>query len=197
MRNIKYILVLIAVLMLGMVFAWADDEKDEKKESDDAQAKEIAEALLLFDQVVSGESPDVIEMGQMLNEEQIDPVTSKSGRDNPFDEWAPPEPIREMPEGMLGPLPPPMLGPEEEINDEPASASIVDGVQLAGIMEIGDKKIAILKYAGMQKSIKTGEVFMGPVKLVLTEIGEDCVVLTNEDGSKSGWVGFSFATPHL
>ena len=193
LRLAKYIL-LIILLLTSSTLAWAED-KDESKESDEELAKAIAEALITIDQAISGNIPDVITLGQMLKDGVIDPIESKSRRDNPFDEWAEPDLKPDFDDGFLGPLPPPMFAPEGEEEAEDVFG-IVDGVNLVGIMEVGEKRIAILKYGGRQRSLKTGERFNGPVLLVVTEVGSDYVILSTEDGVESEKLLFSFANPN-
>ena len=197
MKNLKYIFAILLVLFFSAALSWAKDEKssksDDKESTDKTEA--IDEAATSVDDLMGDETPDVIKLGQMMKEGLFDPVKSKARRDNPFE---PPMETQDE-NGLSGiePLPPtPFVGPEFDIPPEKNLRDALDGIKLVGIMEIVEgTKIAILDFDGVRKSLKVGGSFPGPVDLILTEIGDDSVILETKDGSDKVWVGFSFASP--
>jgi hypothetical protein len=202
MKNLKYIFAILLILFFSSALLWAEDEKsttatDEESSESTEEVDEAAASLA--EDFFGDEVPDVIVLGQMLQQGLIDPVKSKAKRDNPFQ---PPdeEPVQAGPVGPRGiePLPsPPMVGPAPADEPEKTIGDIAGSIKLVGIMEIAEgKKIAILDFGGRKKSLKVGEEYKGTVTLVVSEIGDDSVVLSMKDGSDKIWVGFSFSNPN-
>ena len=196
MIKLRYIFAILLILVFSAAFSWAEDSKPSSNDEESVDNSDTVDEATSFAEDFFGEEiPDAITLGQMMQEGVINPVKSKSKRDNPFQ---PPEEQQSQgtPSGIEPLPPPPFVGPQLETAPEKTLADIVSGIKLKGIMEIVEgKKIAILDFDGIRKSLKVGDEFPGPTTLVVIEIGDDSVILSTKDGADKAWVGFTFANP--